>query len=362
MAHDITTINGKASMAFTGATPWHGLGQRLTEGAPLEVWREQAGFDWSALSSPVRFVDTAGETHVMPDRQVIYRSDTGAPLSVMGDSYKIVQPGEVIEFFRDLSESGGWHLHTAGVLRGGRKMWALARNHTEGEVAPGDKVRGNLLIATSLDGSMPTVAAMTAVRVVCANTLKIALSGAFEQRGSHLGKVKDGERAMKVSHRSQFDADACKRELGVARTAFEDFMGAARIMAAQSIELDEARAILRRVFGQPTTGKREAAPLSGSIAPAVSIDGAGLLSSLLAKSPTGQVREQRSVARCLALFGGEGRGANAEGSAGTRWGLFNAVTEHVDHEMGRSADTRLDSAWFGRGHEFKSQVLELLTK
>lgn len=55
-------------------------------------------------------------------------------------------------------------------------------------------------------------------------------------------------------------------------------------------------------------------------------------------------------------------GANAEGSAGTRWGLFNAVTEHVDHEMGRSADTRLDSAWFGRGHEFKSQVLELLTK
>lgn len=368
MAHDIDTSKGRAAMAFTGETPWHGLGQRLTETATVEQWTVEAGMDWEALSAPVQFVDQHGTLVKMPEKQVIYRSDTGDALSVMGGRYRIVQPREVMEFFRDLTEQGGWKLHTAGVLDGGRKMWALARNHTEGDVVPGDRVKGNLLLATSLDGTMPTVAAMTAIRVVCANTLRMALQGSFVTAGNgRLGKVRDGQRALKVSHRSQFDAAAVKAEMGVARETFDDFMSKARAMADMPCHVEEARAILRRIFGEPHQS-RGATPTSDGVSMLTvnrnlaSVEPQSELARLLAKDSGGRVTEQKSVARALALFSGEGRGANAEGVAGTRWGLFNAITEHVDHEQGRTRDARLQSAWFGRGDGFKQAALSELLK
>lgn len=374
MAHELSfKRGGKAEMAYVGETPWHKFGQRLTEGAPLEVWKTEAGFDWQALSAPVQFTH-AGELHTFGDKQVIFRSDTGAPLSVMGDGYKIVQPAEVLEFFRDLTEQGGWKLHTAGMLRGGRKMWALARNHTEGEVVDGDQVKGNLLLATSLDGTMPTVACMTAIRVVCANTLRLALDGAFmRSRNQRLGAVKDGQTAVKVSHRSQFDAEAVKRDMGLARDAFDVFMAQARVLAQEPCDMEEAREILRRIFGQPhqsrgatksaTDGRALLTMNANAGAALAATEGGSLLSSLLAKdNATGEMREQKSVARALALFAGEGMGATHAGVQGTRWGLFNAITEHIDHEQGRTAETRLESSWFGRGDDFKQSALVELLK
>jgi phage/plasmid-like protein (TIGR03299 family) len=347
MAHEISIrANGHAEMAFVGTTPWHGLGQRVTEGAPLEVWAQQAGMDWKALEAPVTFqrADDQG-TGTVADKKVLYRSDTGAPLSVVGDGYHVVQPREVLEFFRDLTEANEWHIHTAGVLRGGRKLWALARNHTEGEVQPGDKVRGNLLLATSLDGSMKTIAAMTAVRVVCANTLRLALADTKDMHAT--------------SHRSEFDAGAAKRAIGVARESFATFMEQARKMADTPVHIEEARAILRELFGKPVILKAAPAKVSGG-----SIDGSDF-AQLLARPATlageERTREQRSVARALELFNGEARGSEHASAHGTRWGLFNAVTEHIDHERGRTSDNRLDAAWFGDGHDVKAQALKLLT-
>lgn len=343
MAHELYTRNGKTSMAFVGETPWHQLGQRVTEGASLETWTEQAGFDWQALEAPVEFTRADGTVAKMGERKVIYRSDTGAPLSVMGDGYNIVQPHDVLEFFRDLTEQNHWHIHTAGVLRGGRKLWALARNHTQGDVVPGDTVKGNLLLTTSLDGSTPTIAGLTAIRVVCANTLAIALNG------RNLGKN------TRVSHRSIFDADAVKREIGVAHESFDAFMVKARQLAEHPVAINEARDILRRIFGQPYIPKGQQESI-------VSAETASMeLTRLLGGTPKlVQPKEQRSVSRVMELFMGAGRGSQADGVAGTRWGLLNAVTEHVDHEQGRSADTRLDSAWFGRGNDFKQSTLEAL--
>jgi phage/plasmid-like protein (TIGR03299 family) len=347
MAHELTIrANGNAEMAFVGTTPWHGLGQRVQEGATIETWQAQSGMDWSANGAAVQYA-TADGMRTANERQVLYRSDTGAALGVVGVDYKPVQPAEVLEFFRDLTEAGGWHIHTAGTLQGGRKLWAMARNHTEGEASPGDRVRGNLLLATSLDGTMRTIAAMTAVRVVCANTLRLALART------------NGADKIAVSHRTQFDADAVKQQLGVARESFEDFMGQARRMAETPIALEEAREVLRRLFGQPPriiSAQEETA--------AAAIDGGSLLSSLLLQQKNAAtplpVREQRSIPKVLELFHGAGRGADHPGSVGTRWGLFNAVTEHVDHQLGRTPDSRLNSAWFGRGHEVKAQALALL--
>lgn len=341
MAHEITFTNGRAEMAFVGRTPWHGLGQSVTQGASLETWALEAGMQWVADESPVLY-QTAEGLRASTDRKVLYRNDTGAQLGVVGTDYKAVQPLQVLEFFRDLTEAGDWHIHTAGTLKGGRKLWAMASNHTEGEVQPGDRVKGNLLLATSLDGSMKTTAAMTAVRVVCANTLRLALA--------------DSRDMVQVSHRSEFDADAVKRSLGVARESFEEFMARARRLSECPIHLEEARETLRKLFGQPAILTPQQTAYSGG-----TIDGSDF-AQLLARPhvPAPEMRENRNVPKVLELFAGAARGAEHESARGTRWGLFNAVTEHVDHTMGRSRDTGLDAAWFGRGHAIKAQALELL--
>ena len=374
MAHEIYTArNGTASMAFVGETPWHGLGQRLTESATIEEWTREAGFEWEALQAPMFFDTGAGRREVAGYRAIV-RSDTGESISVMGDRYQIVQPRQVIEFFRDLTESQGWHLHTAGVLDGGRKLWALAKNGTTGEVVPGDRVNANLLLATSLDGSTATVAGMTDIRVVCANTLGMARRAGLKGYGA-------GKQAARVSHRSIFDADSVKQQIGVARDVFAERMEQYAKLAKLEIGTTEARDILREIFGAPTEKRlaRAAKATQAVIAKASAHDGADDLASLLsrpmrprdddgtddaradlARILAGDVREQKSVARCLALFAGEGRGALHPGVAGTGWGLLQSVTEHIDHEQGRSADSRLSSAWFGRGNDFKQETLAAL--
>lgn len=345
MAHELALkADGKHAMAFVGQTPWHGLGQALTIGAPIETWINEAGFNWSAQVAPVTYTDSQGRARNFEDKKILFRDDNGAPLSVVGDGYQIVQPREVIEFFRDLTEREDWHLHTAGVLRDGRRLWAMASRGEAADIVRGDRVTENLLLATSLDGSLATVAGLTAVRVVCANTLKLSLRDGLTS--------KNGTKAARVSHRSAFDPQAIKRAIGVAGETFAAHVDAARTLAERQCSLEEARDVLRTIFGQPIVKSRETAP---TIADA-------RFQSMMAKiaAPMVDVREQKSVARVLELFAGEGRGADLAGVKGTRWGLLNAITEHVDHEQGRDG-TRLEAAWFGRGDDFKSQALELLT-
>lgn len=365
MAHEIARIRGKDSMAFVGATPWHGLGQKLTEGAPLSVWTDEAGMNWEALQAVPHFTRADGSTGSVTDKSVIYRSDTGTPLSVMGGRYQIVQPRDVLGFFDSLIKDQGFQLHTAGVLFGGRKMWALAKNGHAGEVVKGDKVRQFLMLSTSLDGSSPTMAYFTQVRIVCANTLRVSL------------RELDGK-PVRVSHRSVFDAQSVKAQLGLAGDTFAQFMNDAAIMAASNIELGEARDILRGIFGKPVSSrvKPENVEPAAAVAVPATASAGDTLASLLAAPYTpkdtmsgtdlerllarGTEREQKSVARVLELFAGAGRGATHPGVAGTRWGLLNAVTEHVDHEMGRTVDARWDAANFGRGDAFKQAAFEKL--
>lgn len=355
MAHELAKmVNGQTAMAFVGEKPWHKLGQALTRDASIDTWRVQAGFDWQAMSSPVMFRDSRGDPRNYGDKQVIYRSDNGAPLSVMGADYKIVQPAEVLEFFRDLTESGGWYLHTAGVMREGRKLWAMAspRDDATNCIVKHDAVSPHLLLSTSLDGTTPTQAGLSAVRVVCANTLGLALGRGLTSA--------DGNAAAKtrVSHRSIFDGAQVKAALGVALDSWKLFTEQAQQLAASPIDLEQSRDILRRLFGEPVMSRRgesaEAAFMAAIKSAAASPDVAKMIAR-------GDAREQKSVARCMALFAGEGRGANAEGVKGTRWGLLNAVTEHVDHEQGR-ADTRFEASQFGRGAQFKQQAVRLIAE
>ena len=178
MAHLVET------MAYRNATPWHGLGNRLTENQP-EVWLKEAGMEWHILNARVQY--RAGfELQDFADQRVLFRSDTLQPLSVVSKRYQVVQPREVLEFYRDLVEVGGFELETAGVLKEGKKLWALARTGQEAMLKGGDAVKAYLLLATACDGTLATTAQFTSVRVVCNNTLSMA--------------VNDSSGAIKVPH------------------------------------------------------------------------------------------------------------------------------------------------------------------
>lgn len=350
MAHELTLrADGRAEMAFAdySGTPWHGMGQRVTKEAGIGVWVKEAGMDWEALEG-MPIVNVAGRD-VWPvefsDYKALYRSDSEDPLAIVGAGYNVVQPREVLEFFREMAESGGWHIHTAGTLRGGRKLWAMASRGEWGSVRGAkkrdkgnatDEVHNNVLFATSLDGSMKTTVVDTAVSVVCANTLAMAL-----RDGDSTGRV------VTVSHRSVFDAQAVKRVLGLAGDSFGRFMRQAQCLADMPCDVKEARAHLDEIFGVKPKEQKD-------------LSWMGKLADLGQQAPIPD-DESRVVGAVLGLFEGAGMGATLPSRLGTRWGLLNAVTEHVDHAMGRTDDTRLDSAWFGRGNSFKAKALEVLT-
>ncbi len=123
MAHQIE------QMAYVGQTPWHGLGNQLSPNQPIEVWAKQAGMDWRIESSNVSYMaqNSRGQSIIMPyeEQRVLYRSDTHAPLSVVSQRYQEVQPIEILEFYRDLTEQSGFELETAGVLKGWEKILGL---------------------------------------------------------------------------------------------------------------------------------------------------------------------------------------------------------------------------------------------
>lgn len=166
------------TMAYAGEIPWHGLGNRLLPNQPIEVWAKQAGMDWHIEESEVRYIagkSGIGSIRDYPGQRVLYRSDNKMPLSVVSNRYKVVQPGEVLEFYRDLTTHNGFELETAGVLREGRKFWALARTGQSATLKGQDRVDGYLLLATACDGTLATTAQFTSVRVVCNNTLAVAV-------------------------------------------------------------------------------------------------------------------------------------------------------------------------------------------
>ena len=328
MAHLIET------MAYAGQTPWHGLGEHLPEQQPLEVWAEAAGMNWQIQESPVHYaIDNPLNVSMFgtfDEQKVLYRSDTNTALSVVSNRYQVVQPMEVLEFYRDLTEQAGFELETAGVLKGGRKFWALAKTGHSTALKGNDVVNGYLLLATSCDGSLATVAMPTTVRVVCNNTLSIA--------------VNNSENAVKVSHRSVFDADAVKKRLGVAVSHWDQFMYEMKVLSERKVSTKEANAYFETLLTQTTPQSSESTP-------------SGL--RLLKPSTKPIIPNERAYKKLQAMYGGQGRGAELTAAKNTAWGLLCAVTEFVDHErQARSTENRLDSAWCGNGAQMKQQALE----
>ena len=322
MSHLVETI------AYTCQTPWHQLGHALPKKQSIDVWTQAAGMQWKIQETPVRYMATGdadaiyGEALEFPEQKVLYRSDTNAALSVVSQRYKVVQPQEVLEFYRDLSEVAGFQLETAGVLKAGRRFWALARTGKSACLKGNDVVHSYLLLATSCDGTLATMAIPTSVRVVCNNTLAIALQSASTG-------------AIKVPHSTHFDAQAVKRQLGIAIGQWDSFMYRMKTLTERKVKTHEAMNYFLKVICE--TDQLGEGGTSGA---------SGLTN-------------ERALKKVQTLFEGHGRGAELLAAKDTAWGLLSAVTEFVDHEkQARSQDNRLDSAWFGQGAALKQRALE----
>lgn len=330
-------------MAYVGDTPWHGLGNQLTQNQPIEIWAQQAGMDWRIESSDVSYMaqNARGQSIIMPyeEQRVLYRSDTHAPLSVVSQRYQEVQPMEILEFYRDLTEQSGFELETAGVLKGGKKFWALARTGQSAALKGKDVSNGYILLATACDGTLATTAQFTNIRVVCNNTLAIALRGQSSSAG-----------VVKVPHSTKFDADKVKQQLGISVRAWDEHMYEMKQLTQRKVTQGEATAYFDAVFNNTSMS---AADQEENIIQ--------FYRNMATPNPAKEKSEPngRAMAKVMDMFNGQGRGAELSSAKDTAYGLLCSITEFADHERrAMSTDHRLDSAWFGAGAALKQRGLE----
>lgn len=311
------TIN---SYGAAVATPWNEVSGAISPDMSIEQWQKSAKMDWEIKSSPVAYGIGDGEMkplEIFEGQNVLYRSDNHAPLSVVSDKYQPVQPKEVLEFFRTLVDENGFEIETAGTLRKGKRMWALAKTGKFAEVCKDDGIGGYLLLSTSCDRTLATTARFTTVRVICQNTLSVAL--------------KEQENMVSFSHLTQFDHEAVKMKLGKAVDSFGSFIDMAKYLQDRKLGVKQADAFVKALVSGKSQIKREDYDLANN-------------------------RAYKSI---MNLFESESKGNELVGHS--KWGMLNAVTEYVDHHSpNRSQDARLDKAWFGSGELLKKKAQELL--
>lgn len=316
MAHEIDFTTGRPAIAYVGGVPWHGYGEQLDPDVDLDTWRVAAGLDWNVEEYPVFWKNPetfpVARDMEIPNRKVLTRSDTRDTLSIVGDRYNVVQPEEVLEFFRDLIDREGFKMHTAGALKDGKRIWALADTGKDFSIG-GDAVEAYLLLATSYDGTFATTAQFTSIRVVCNNTLGFAMNG--ESSG-----------VIKIPHNQDFNDVRVKAELGL-NESWSNFYDNVLQLSEHKVTKKQALDYFLTLMG---VTEEEAA------------DG-----------------KQLSNVKKLITFYEEAPGSQLITAKNTAWGLVNAVTYFTDHgRRARNEGTRFDSASFGSGAKLKRDALQ----
>jgi phage/plasmid-like protein (TIGR03299 family) len=319
MSHEIDLSKGFAAIAYRGQRPWHQLGQEITNDLPLEDWRRLAGLNFDVMRRPVFTIDNAGARIDVPDRRALVRNDTQRPLAIVSDNYKVVQPKEVIEFFRTLVESAGFEMETAGALAHGKRVWGLARTGRDFRMpnADADCLNAYLLLATSYDAKFATIAQFTSIRVVCNNTLGFALRE---------GERADHRNVFRVPHFTAFVPNDVKARLGLIDDSWAKFTNDITALSQTHVSKRQAVEFFMELMGYSDDSATD------------TIDRTYTVRKLLSTYETAP-RQELSSAK------------------DTAWGLVNAVTYFADHSRrARSQDSRMDSSWFGASARLKERA------
>ena len=313
MAHELEMVNGQASMAYAGDVPWHGLGVKVSNDLTPEQMLNAAGLDWTV--DPVNLFAEVGDRKIATGHRALVRSSDQKVIDVITDDWNPVQNSEAFEFFNDFVAAGDMEMHTAGSLKDGKIVWALAKVKDSFELFNGrDQVDAYLHFTNPHQYGQSIDVRFTPIRVVCNNTLTLSLN-------------MKSKNMVKVSHRREFDGDMVKEALGVAKHKLAQYKEMAQYLSQKRFTNESIVDYFSRVF--PVLTQKEKARKD------------------LSKSATFALEE--------ALHNQPG----AEYGEGTWWQAFNTVTYMTDHTIGRSVDSRLTSAWYGANKNLKTKALEL---
>lgn len=306
MAHMLEMIDNKASHAYAGETPWHGLGVQVSNDLTPAEMMTAAGCDWT-----VHEVETFAEFNgqkIPTGMKALVRDRDNKVLTQVGENWHPVQNADAFEFFADFVKAGDMEMNTAGSLKDGKMVWALAKVKADFTLFNGDRVESFLLFSNPHEYGKSIDVRFTPTRVVCNNTLTMALNSKADS-------------AVRLNHRKQFDAEEVKRILGLADVKMTKYKEAAEYLGSKQVTED----VMKKYFGELLgTSTKEGKDLS------------------------------RTAQRAMELVETQ---PGAEYAAGSIWQMFNAVTYLTNHELGRSADTRLQSAWYGANRKLNIEAM-----
>ena len=323
MSHEIDMTTGRAAVFVTGQPAWHGLGTVIEQAATSKEAIQLAGLAWRVEQWPVEAVDPQTQLTVQAPQQVAnVRTDTRAVLGVVGRGYRVFQNLEAFEFMDALVGDKLAMYETAGALRGGRRVWMLARIPGEYRAGADDLIKPYVLLVNSHDGTISLRMIPTTVRVVCNNTLNLALYHANGQ-------------GLTIAHRASLEERVreAREKLGVVVARFDRF--------------DEE---LHAMLSVQMTGRKLDDYFEQQL-----------------PAPTGEMTDRQKANRKAIL---QSFRANFEdpantlpGVRGTAWAAYNAVSQWADHQRqfrGRDdhqrQENRLSSVWFGASHQLKQQA------
>jgi len=313
MAHELEIINGKASMMYAGQVPWHGLGTQLEE-ADLYDWQKasvKAGLNWEAELVPLATTDTgANVTH-----KAVRRSTDGKVLGVVGPRYTILQNQDAFKWFQPFLVAKEAALHTAGSLRGGSRIWVLAKlNRSPLVIAQGDEVEKYLLLSHSHDGSLAVRVGFSPIRIVCANTMAMAHNS-------------DASKLIRFRHTKDLHQNLAniREVINVANSEFEATADQYRLLARKSINQADLAKYVKKVF-KVEEGKDPGTRMNNIVEEIVSLAEAG-------------------------------RGNDLPSIRGTYWAAYNGFSEWLSHQRGNNQQNRLNSLWFGDSAAMNREAL-----
>lgn len=304
------------SMMYVGKTPWHGPGTPIPEDKKISV-REAivaAKLNWQVELRHVFTENPEGQKSGILDHYAVCRNSDDAFLGIVGPDYVPLQNEQALEWFQPFLDAKEATLETAGSLKGGRHVWALARIRDGNmDVGKNDPVSHYILLSNAHDGSVAVRVGFTPIRVVCNNTLTLALGS----KASQLLRVRH-------SLNLHVNLELVRDTMKVARHEFSATVEQYRHLQKRGIDAAGLERYVRVVFSLPNDkGGRELIP------------------------------------NIIYLFE-NGRGHQEAGR--TYWGAYNAVTEYLNYFRGRTQDNNLSSLWFGESTLTNKQALHVALK
>jgi phage/plasmid-like protein (TIGR03299 family) len=294
MSHEVET------MAWTSEKPWHGLGFEVSNDLTPEEMMVASKTNWTVSKAPMYAALPGGDV-LLPEK-TLYRDSDMSILDIVGDDWLPVQNAEAFDFFNEFVKAGDMTMETAGSLKKGKTVFALAKVNKSFTLFGGDKVESYLLFTNPHQYGKSIDVRFCGVRVVCNNTLTMALNS----------KVNN---VFKQSHRVKWDTDTVKATLGVADKRLQSYEELASFLGSKEYTDETVKAYFDEVFPSASTLKE------GS--------------------------EKKSSRNAQQAFLALTHQPGVEFAPNSWWQAINAVTFVTDHLMGRSNENRLDNAWYG---------------